>query len=231
MVAHRYIGLRELGVVKTPTGNVAMGHVMTGICAGANRHRSLTLPKVVGAYIDNLYAATISGDLGQTALHKQIDQSRPLFGPGGSWSPNDQCPATFNAPSSITSEATNAELFGDIDGFLLGYNLPNYVSKNVRLGQLLRMYYSGGILYDTSFASCNTKQKFKQLVSKDTLSRQVLDFMKAFKQVWYGSEDFSSVPSSLLPQLAANTVESFFSRLGKLCKLYTAGADSDEGVH
>ncbi|XP_031550155.1 uncharacterized protein LOC116287609 [Actinia tenebrosa] len=225
MVVHRYVWSRELGVVKTPTGNVAMGHVMTGICAGASRKSIL----IAGVSIDNLYAATISGDLGQTALHKQIDQSRLLFGPGGSWSPNESCPHTFNAPSSQTSEATNAELLGDIDGFLLGYNIPYYVSKKVRLGQLLRMYYTGGVLYDTSFVSCSRKLKFTQLVSRDRLRTQVQGFMNGLKERWYGSADFSSVPSSSIPHLATTTVTEFFKHLDSISSTTTCSPQSNEG--
>lgn len=34
MVTHRFAGQQELGVVHTPYGNVALGEVIKGICAG-----------------------------------------------------------------------------------------------------------------------------------------------------------------------------------------------------
>ena len=67
---------------------VAMGHVLTGLAAG--RH-GRWLPR-----LDPIYAVTIAGDVGQTALDA-IQKAAPLLG-----------------------ELTEAELVGDIDGFRIG---------------------------------------------------------------------------------------------------------------
>ncbi|KAK3726322.1 hypothetical protein QZH41_012746 [Actinostola sp. cb2023] len=64
MINHRYVGPIEAGVVRTPSiDTVAMGHVITGICAGIRRNRRLSLAawnNNAEDPVDNLYAATIA---------------------------------------------------------------------------------------------------------------------------------------------------------------------------
>ena len=140
---------QELGIVITPDdATVAMGRVITGICAGLNRDKSLSLKTwTSGATqsVDNLYAATIAYDLGESSLSYQNGSISVLFGPSGSWSPNTECPEVYRLNMSW-SQATDAEILGDIDGFLLGYDVPLWENRGVRLGQLLRMYYGSGIV-------------------------------------------------------------------------------------
>jgi hypothetical protein len=91
--------------------------------------------------IDSLYAATITGDLGQTATKPEY-----LYTP-------DNYPYSTGG---IGTEATSAELYGDIDGFLLGawlrgkgkgqlaranMRLPMTNPNNIKLSTLLGEYY------------------------------------------------------------------------------------------
>ena len=119
--------------------------------------------------MDNLYAATIAGDLGLTALVNKVNPSTPLFGPGGTWSPNTQCPATFNADDRSHSKATNAQILGGIDGFMLGHKILSWNTYKVRLGQLLRMYYGGGVVYDRQYAACKRVTTFREMVTEKRL--------------------------------------------------------------
>ena len=141
---------QQMGVVLTPDGEtIAMGRVMMGICAGLNRDDSLSLTQwTAGAplRVDNLFTATIAYSLARSALYKENGDTSALFGPSGDWTPNTQCPASYHLAGAV-SKATDAELLGDIDGFLLGHGIPKWKKKGVRLGQLLRMYYGSGI-YD-----------------------------------------------------------------------------------
>ena len=141
---------QQMGVVLTPDGEtIAMGRVMMGICAGLNRDDSLSLTQwTAGAplRVDNLFTATIAYSLARSALYKKNGDTSVLFGPSGHWTPNTQCPASCHLAGAV-SKATDAELLGDIDGFLLGHDIPKWKKKGVRLGQLLRMYYGSGI-YD-----------------------------------------------------------------------------------
>ena len=55
-----------------------------------------------------------------------------------------KCPEDYQLNQGRVSKATDAQILGDIDGFLLGYGVPAWKDKGVRLGQLLRMYYGSG---------------------------------------------------------------------------------------
>ena len=148
MVTYNFddISNREGGVVLSPDGEtIAMGHVITGICAGLVRDQSMSLNKwTAGAplLVDNLYTATIAYDLAVSALVSSNSGSSNLLGPSGFWSPNMKCPKDYQL--NQVSKATDAQILGDIDGFLLGYGVPAWKGKGVRLGQLLRMYYGSG---------------------------------------------------------------------------------------
>lgn len=155
MVRHRYFGPIETGVVHTPGNNtIAMGHVIVGICAGTRRNTRMSLGGWVsnpGDPVDNLFAATIAGTIVRTGLESMNDLSKVPFGPGGSWKHNDLCPQYYLKNAGAFSSASDAQLLGDIDGFILGSTIKLWVKRGVRLGQLLRMYYSSGICYDTSY--------------------------------------------------------------------------------
>lgn len=150
----------EDGISQDPsTGRmVAFGHVIVGIAAGL-RHplpaykvtipgfrifkdrvtyiTKISLMKMIREPIgiDSLYALTVTGDIGQTATSKHsLCRDQCLWG-------------------GVGSEASSAELHGDIDGFLLGYWLCStkegqifrrkmYDEKNTyNLSTLLGVYY------------------------------------------------------------------------------------------
>lgn len=149
---------RETGIAQDRTGAwVGLGHVVTGIAAGLNRHERHDLAnrqlrrksgwfihgQLAGAAfvafhkVDNLYTATIAGDLGQEAvLHHvfepELRRQVPFIGFG--------------------TEATDAEVMGDIDGFLLGWMLSTGGQRwldgvgrrfpaEMRTSELLERYY------------------------------------------------------------------------------------------
>lgn len=89
MVKYQVIGNEEKGVVMTQGGEaVAVGHVILGIAAGLKRNRELLidlLPPDEEEKVDNLYAATIAGEVAKSALLKKNGNFAVLFGPGGRW--------------------------------------------------------------------------------------------------------------------------------------------------
>lgn len=132
------------GTAKDSFGeDVALSHVLTGISAGMYRNKNADLVPsgamdtvanlpLIGPNIkvDNLYAATIAGDLGQAASEHIQDHSKPLLGPG--------------------SEASPPELTGDIDGFLMGGHLNELTGgkslttngkNSMKFSDLLASYY------------------------------------------------------------------------------------------
>ena len=97
---------KEIGVITDALGHgVAIGHVLTGLSGGQHRNRAADLrpwfAMGAGFTLDNLYAATLAGDIGQSAVEiKTHGGSGARIGPG--------------------SELTHAEAVGDIDGILMG---------------------------------------------------------------------------------------------------------------
>lgn len=126
----------EKGILKDNGGDyLAMGHVLTGISAGINHNPETDLRKSTGERIgrffgagetvDNLYATTISGDLGQsvaTLNDKGADENTRFIGEG--------------------TEATDAELLGDVDGFNIGKALSGQKENPEKLSALLAEYYA-----------------------------------------------------------------------------------------
>lgn len=121
----------EKGIGKDCLGyEVALGHVITGVCGGMYRTARVDLmgrlygvTKITsaGEDIDNLYAVTISGDLGQCGSMINAGKQAGTIGPG--------------------TEATHAELVGDIDGFILGSTRASSMTK---LSIVLHEYYCAG---------------------------------------------------------------------------------------
>lgn len=221
MLVHGFSGQQEQGVVNTPHGDVAMGRVITGICAGMNR-KDLILKEIYGLsskHIDNLYAATIAGDIAQTGLMNKIGgkTTPPLFGPGGTWSPNKECPEVLTIlTSTYSAAATDAKILGGMDGFLMGLKILEWWSVgNVRLGQVLRMYYHDGVTYDKNYAACRRFDTFQKMAGKRELIDQVMLSMYAVKKIWNGGVDFSGIQTSAIPKLAQTTTEFFFTYLSK----------------
>lgn len=114
------------GLVKDNQGNeLSAGHVLSGLSAGVYRDekRDLTPPLsfAFGEIMDNLYAVTISGDLGQAAVYvNEGKQKRPYIGSHG--------------------DAEEAEIIGDIDGFNLGFK-EKLGGSGKKLSQILQEYY------------------------------------------------------------------------------------------
>jgi hypothetical protein len=98
---------KEVGVVADSLRMpVAIGHVLTGLSAGQHRDRAADLrpwygtAAGAGSTLDNLYAATLAGDVGQSAVEVRRDPGGARMGPG--------------------SELTEAEAIGDMDGIIMG---------------------------------------------------------------------------------------------------------------
>ncbi|MBE9012112.1 hypothetical protein IQ250_18085 [Pseudanabaenaceae cyanobacterium LEGE 13415] len=149
-MGHATSGTQELGIsIDDSTGrNVAMGHVITGISAGIHHPHPIVVeigpvqkifPNITKTRLDldPLYATTITGDLGQTVT-----------------APNTLCSQTKCIFGGVGSEATSAELHGDIDGFMLGYWLSATIAgqeyrssmvqnNSTKVSTMLDEYYRG----------------------------------------------------------------------------------------
>jgi LysM domain len=117
----------DTGIVTDPDGDLlAAGHVLTGISGGVYRNRSIDVTPLgsmhpAGERMDNLYAVTISGDLGQQAVFvNEGKKQKPYIGRHG--------------------DADEAEIIGDLDGFNIGFRQPPGGSGE-KLSDILLSYY------------------------------------------------------------------------------------------
>ncbi|CAG0890181.1 unnamed protein product [Darwinula stevensoni] len=186
----------ECGVVYTEYGAVAAGEVLMGLAFGsAPAHAKLADlfhdeprifdfiardPELKGAVIFNYYAATVAGNLAQSAVYDAtptVPDSQNPIGPSGTWSSFTQRGGSQQMTGTISSKihpteyalandmervshATNAELYGGIDGLLLARKFPETESSFTDLSRILEAYYSDrglGPAGDASrvFGACN----------------------------------------------------------------------------
>jgi len=201
----------ETGVVYSPYGPVAAGTLIAGLAAGLSE-QDVTVEDAVGSdtmtmqglsqdqrslQINNIWGATLAGDIAQTALHYESSQgssSQPLvIGPGGVWN-STYCPHEYSLVDRASVTAlTNAEIYGGIDGYLLGSQLSDWNHHTgFRLSAVLRQYYSpDGVSYDRRFRACDRLTNFQSdLVDQDTLQTQAVNFAFA-----YYASDLGKMPT------------------------------------
>lgn len=87
----------------------------------------------------------LSGDLAEAVLIQGTERGNNVIsvGTAGNWN-STQAPRYFMLHNRINVEATDPELRGDIDGFVLGTLIQSNVIDvtSIKLSQLLDMYYS-----------------------------------------------------------------------------------------
>jgi hypothetical protein len=187
MLSHDVAG-EETGIVKDLSGQyLAMGHVITGLSGGLHRNKSADIaPRwavAAGEKMDNLYATTLAGDFGQTTvLANEEFLDRTLITPGtAGWRPNFVGPGT---------EATDAEVVGDIDGLVIGlaFEAADFRAKWDKtkcLSDFLLQYYTSSY-----------KERFEKAAKLDTayVQDQITRFAESYEYTqnrWTGA--FKSV--------------------------------------
>lgn len=132
----------EMGVVWTSSGPVAAGTMLSGLAAGL-QPQSVNWP---GGRVDNGWAASLAGDLAQTALMKRKDE--PYVGPDGYFN-STICPKEFylvmdrEARIATFSHLTVAEINGGLDGLLMSENAESWERKSeFTLSQVIDLYYT-----------------------------------------------------------------------------------------
>ncbi|XP_037076356.1 uncharacterized protein LOC119097420 [Pollicipes pollicipes] len=137
--------------------------------------------------LNNIWAATLAGDVAQTALHYEGrggNNAPAVLGPGGFWN-STYCPHEYSLASRASVTAmTNAEIYGGIDGYLIGSQLKDWSHRSgFRLSSVLRMYYSAdGVSYDRRFRACDrlTNLLNDDLIKQDTLQTEAVNFGYAY---------------------------------------------------
>lgn len=182
----------ENGAIRTPYGTVSAGTIIAGIAAGleyqniqltqllqlSRRGRLGSYQQQSNYYVDNRYAATLAGDLAEVALVQvPTSQNGVVIGANGGWN-NTAYPEWYFLQQNSDLEMTDAEIRGGLDGLILAMNVQNWKSQtsNLRLSQVLRMYYSNNGVLGTNIMACNRKQLFSTYAPSQTLQDQTAAF-------------------------------------------------------
>ena len=205
---------RELGVIEAGGDVVAIGHVLAGIHAGTDPNTHLA--QRVGFYDANtLYGATVAGSLAKAAAvrHAARVKSPDMVGAVGVWD-NSVCPPKYRLKRSIKlgQHATRAELLGDIDGFVLGQRLPEWLKKDkqLKLSDVLEGYYR----MNDSINSQQRFNQFEQNTTREEMIKQTTLACKDFQRVesrWY--QMFIFVGTSFCKDAADQVVKKFYRNL------------------
>lgn len=181
----------ENGVMRTIWGAVSVGPLISGIAAGlspqtvsvlqllalSRSNEQMARQQVQPGFVDNRWAATLSGDLAEVALLQgPVSQQIQVGGPGG-WN-STSVPRWYFLSQRDRLEMTDAEIRGDLDGLILALNVESYRSRaqNLRLSQLLDMYYSQRGVFSSNVSSCNRALNFAQVAPLATMQAQTSAF-------------------------------------------------------
>ncbi|XP_067627604.1 uncharacterized protein [Eurosta solidaginis] len=187
----------ENGVIWTPWGSVSAGALIAGVATGLQQQsvqlRTLlalasrkngysSLPQTATVTVDNRWAATLAGDLSEVALLQVPFTSTETasVGANGAWN-STVMPHWYFLTQRQNLQMTDAEIRGGLDGLLIALNVASWRSQasDLKLSQLLRMYYSTNGVLNSGINACNRQQNFNNYISSDQLVAQT----SAFSQV------------------------------------------------
>lgn len=183
----------ENGVIRTTWGTISVGPLLAGIAAGVVQQSVTTreLLLLTKAYshgrrggrqqtllsVDNRWAATLAGDLAEVALLQGPMTRDVNVGASGAWN-STAVPRWYFLSQRERLEMTDAEIRGGIDGMVLALNIQNWRSQasQLRLSQVLDMYYSQRGVFSSDIKSCNRRSLFTQNAPIAQLQAQTTAF-------------------------------------------------------
>lgn len=134
--------------------------------------------------IDNVFGATLSGDLAEAILI-QAPTPNVRVGASGAWN-NSAIPNWYFLSQRQDLQMTDAEIRGGIDGLVLGTNIVNWRNQvqTLRLSQVLDMYYSQRGVFgmqnpETSIRACNRRNLYPTVSPQIQLQQQTTSFTTA----------------------------------------------------
>lgn len=127
--------------------------------------------------IDNRWAATLAGDLAEVTLLQGPLNREVSTGAAGAWN-STTVPHWYFLSQRERLEQTDAEIRGGIDGLVLGLNVDEWrrQTSQLRLSQLLDMYYSNRGVFSSDIKSCNRRGLFTKFVQPNQLLAQTIGF-------------------------------------------------------
>lgn len=181
----------ENGVVRTMWGAVAAGTVISGIAAGlqpqsvstrdllalSSTYRQDSARQTQAVNVDNRWAATLAGDLAEVALLQGPVTAQVQVGGIGGWN-STTIPRWYFLSQRDRLEMTDAEIRGGLDGLILAMNVDSYRSRvsQLRLSQLIDMYYSQRGVFSSNVASCNRRTLFTTVAPVAQMQAQATAF-------------------------------------------------------
>lgn len=173
----------ENGVLHSQWGAFTAGTVISGIAAGL-QPQQVEVEGLNGRVIasESRFAATFAGDIAEAVL-RQVPSTIQVGAAGGSNSTS--IPRWHFLSQTDRFEMTDAEIRGGLDGLILGTNINQLRDRslNLRLSQVLDMYYSQRGIFDlidsVSVArACNRREIFPIVAPKSLLKDQAFAFTR-----------------------------------------------------
>ncbi|KAK3926904.1 5-methylcytosine rRNA methyltransferase NSUN4 [Frankliniella fusca] len=237
----------EEGVVEAGRagGGVAAGTVLAGVAAGL-QPQSVPLASLLSAphlarlradggrdsdTVDNLWAATLAGDLAEVAAYQGPHLAGPggqgglLLGPGGVW--NDSLvprvrylsrerPGSPDLSPVLHWDMTDAEIRAGFDGLALGSRVGRWLQDagRLRLSQVLDMYFSAkGAAFDEDVKACRRGATSAAVFSPDILFKQTSRFARTLTD---SSPDAPYMTEAALANFTTASVRVFLRYAGDL---------------
>lgn len=146
----------------------------------SNRNNRLTRQQLS---IDNRWAATLAGNLAEVALLQGPLNRDMSVGSVGGWN-SSTVPHWYFLARRERTEMTDAQIRGGIDGLLLAQGITEWrqQASDLRLSQLLDMYYSPYGVFGTEKRSCNRRELFNKDIGLTDLQNQAHAFTTVLDQ-------------------------------------------------
>jgi hypothetical protein len=183
----------ENGVISTQWGSISGGALIAGIAAGLQPQTVQLRDLMVGPRgsedyrkfarqqegvalrVDNRFASTLSGDLAEAVLMQA--PSNPQVGAPGTFN-STMLPRWYFLSQRERLQMTDAEIRGGLDGLILGQNIAQWRNQanNLRLSQVLSLYYSQRGVFSPEFRACNRTNLFTTVAPLARLRDETVAF-------------------------------------------------------
>lgn len=219
----------ENGVIRTTWGAVSGGPLITGIAAGLEPQSVqirdlLALSRSASQFsgrqtaqqvrVDNRWAATLAGDLAEVTLIQGPISQQVLVGGVGGWN-STTIPRWYFLSQRDRLEMTDAEIRGGLDGLILATNIESYRSQapQLRLSQLIDMYYSQRGVFSSTVSSCNRGVLFTQVAPIETLRAQTEAFSAVLDREMQMRVTLPPVSIRQFAERSANSLSTYIRKL------------------
>lgn len=129
--------------------------------------------------ISNTWAATIAGEVAEVALLQgPVYGASMRIGVGGGWNVT-LVPKYYFLSENSQDALTDTTIRASIDGLWLGKSIVMWnrlVSGQLKLSQVLKMYYSERGVFDQNVRACQRKTKFSEIAPSDVMYNEALTF-------------------------------------------------------